>query len=1451
MGWEKTKWVVLRALWAAGLVGMVVSCSSGVPDGEAQVAEQQDAVATSTCVLGDECCPTGYTQVTLTSNADVYSAGASKQCIRALAGSDTVVANLGDSIVLASDGDDTVMAGAHSVVRGGNGNDTINLWQGPGILYGGAGDDTFTAANGDNFVVPGPGRDTVATGTGNDTVAIYDVCELAGGYKNIDAGTGFDTLITPIPATELKARGISIANFERILVQSNSCKSECVTQPDCSGHGVCGEGATAGQVRCICTGNFTGPKCDHVGVPGEGVPTVRPDPLVTPAGNCGPRQGAAVSAWPMDNFCDAHLGMSPFLGTRTSDVAWRFGASAALGGQTVLDALGRQYVGAADGSFYAIGANGQRLWSSALGSALKKTALVTHAGLIVVSGADGAISELDPSGALVRRVLVGSGQVSAPSVGNDGTLFVATADKKAVAVRPNGTVAWSFTLSGLPVGTPLLLGDHELYVAASNELFKLDAATGAKLWSLPVSEGIAVTPVGVAGTATSKIYLGIANGDVRGVTDGGVVNFIVTGVGVASAAPSFLPDGTLLVPLASGEVAGIDRRSNAVRFRTRIGNATTSNLAVGADGLIYGGTADGTVAALLPDTGKAFWTTNSGGAVTGVSLRADGVLLVTQSTGTLVAIGSRPLIGSFGAPGPRPSGGAPSGLPWDPAVGGLINQDVPKGGKQRLPWSVIGRMSGPGFGDLSTPGSGMGDRGGQEACVSPGGTGLGGLKYVSHNDTPLTGELQSVPPPAGAPAQCKLQFCQVQNGKEVVVDLPLARIAQNPSTLPAPTSCPATDSQVYCPVDPASKTDRACGSDTDCDFANGEVCAVFCKDVACADFDDRCGRRLAAECGSLGKEPTGAFSQQNPATWPCEELRECGETGPVVGFTGDPSVQKSGSLAQETSPPEGTTGSAIVRVPAFFPPFTQTLSQTAACTNGENGQNTLEQLDPRSGGAGNDKWGIFLEPDIEHHADVHAKSFFGDDGFDLTLKAGFRTGAKVWGHEIEAISAQIGGSLSLCSATYSKSFKILHIEQESLSDGVNSAPPSPSASQDCNAAIVTIGSKMLELKKALADARTAWDEYRKAGNVPSLALCARTKAVFGDVEPGCTVISARRWIQQYEDLARDLEGYYAQAYQQLVSAARADLRGQVDVNVPLETPFDGVGASFSYPVGPVVLTLEVEISGELGATGTLAYAMDPPSAQQQAGPNASVSFTPTAEAHAYVFAGIGFPGVSVGIEGDLLLLGVSAPMQTGVTLTRRQFTEPRSFSSSGLFSVVNGHPGLLGNTSFRQWTVNWTHGASVNLETLSGKLDLAARVRLLFFKKTFRKKLADWTGYKKTFDFIGHANAPMLGEKTYDPVSSDIPFPEPDGVELAFNATPVGPGGDVSQLGPTNSPGVCGNPVPCKPTGTCQANADCCSGTCTEAGLCQCKAAGVACSSNAQCCNGDCDKGTCFQEGPK
>jgi RHS repeat-associated protein len=172
------------------------------------------------------CCPSGFQATVLSSSADTFQSSVAASCIVGLEGNDTIAAQ-----------------GSGSIVFGGPGNDTIQ------------------AANGNNIVVPGAGIDNVATGTGNDTVYIFDACEAAWG-DTIDMGSGDDTLVSPLSLAELQARGLTITNVDHVVVQQNSCRSECATRPNCSGHGHCAEGQTAGQTTCACDPGYSGTTCN-------------------------------------------------------------------------------------------------------------------------------------------------------------------------------------------------------------------------------------------------------------------------------------------------------------------------------------------------------------------------------------------------------------------------------------------------------------------------------------------------------------------------------------------------------------------------------------------------------------------------------------------------------------------------------------------------------------------------------------------------------------------------------------------------------------------------------------------------------------------------------------------------------------------------------------------------------------------------------------------------------------------------------------------------------------------------------------------------------------------------------------------------------------------------------------------------------------------------------------
>jgi hypothetical protein len=182
----------------------------------------------------DSCCQVGSVVRRLTEGSDTLSSTAPDQCIVALGGRDTIyLQSPGASSLLLGGEDDVAMDGpGDDLIWGGTGRDTIHGHGGTNLFFAGWGDDTIMAANGDNTVVPGPGADTVACGTGNDSVHVFDVCEVSAGER-IDGGSGFDTLYIPVPLAELSALGVTVTNFEKIVVRPEPCRSQCADPATC------------------------------------------------------------------------------------------------------------------------------------------------------------------------------------------------------------------------------------------------------------------------------------------------------------------------------------------------------------------------------------------------------------------------------------------------------------------------------------------------------------------------------------------------------------------------------------------------------------------------------------------------------------------------------------------------------------------------------------------------------------------------------------------------------------------------------------------------------------------------------------------------------------------------------------------------------------------------------------------------------------------------------------------------------------------------------------------------------------------------------------------------------------------------------------------------------------------------------------------------------------------
>ncbi len=167
-------------------------------------------------------------------------------------GADTLFTRQGEDLVYASGGDDMVVAASAldvvlpgdggsglpgNVVYGGFGADTIVTGGRADIIHGGRGDDLITAGSGPDVIVPGRGVDVVDAGAGDDTIYIYDRCELPDSpgflpFEVILCGPGEDQVVAPAPPLvfedgTLKLLYVTLGCENVTISSSLAYRSEC------------------------------------------------------------------------------------------------------------------------------------------------------------------------------------------------------------------------------------------------------------------------------------------------------------------------------------------------------------------------------------------------------------------------------------------------------------------------------------------------------------------------------------------------------------------------------------------------------------------------------------------------------------------------------------------------------------------------------------------------------------------------------------------------------------------------------------------------------------------------------------------------------------------------------------------------------------------------------------------------------------------------------------------------------------------------------------------------------------------------------------------------------------------------------------------------------------------------------------------------------------------------
>lgn len=710
-------------------------------------------------------------------------------------------------------------------------------------------------------------------------------------------------------------------------------------------------------------------------------------------------------------------------------------------------------------------------------------------------------------------------------------------------------------------------------------------------------------------------------------------------------------------------------------------------------------------------------------------------------------------------------------------------------------WDVIQPLFGAGNGIAGT----MLDpaiHGAPLACFAPSFT---ATTQTINSDTVYTSiEFASPNPSQGV---CAPQFCD-EDGNPV----PGPTQAQLNSA-PAPGStCPAIVSEDNCPVDTTSLT-VLCTSDADC--GPGGVCASRCVDTGCTNIEHRCGQP-AASCADL------------PAESNCDEFRLC----PLPGAMGTPNPQQLAYQLALTSSPSAS--GQISDSQQDTPPAEYASVNSLRCGSGLfplEKQENLNDGSDKPASDGSSQWGVFIKP-VTSFSVKPTKRTDGIGELAMEASGGVSAGGILFGNKVEVLGASIKAAVGDCGVTLTGSVKVFgeavavwtpsagqafHLATDN--SGGSLATPAPAAG-NCQTARDQTKDAIREARKANLLARAVRQYYLQHGLTPPLCqeiqhtlgpaavtdpegkpyFCPDASSL-GAVPPVDQIKILNAWKKEYDGNTAK----YVDFSKTLGTAQQAiQTSGTIDV-FKTPHPYHVKVLDQDFPIGPVTLNLAVEgfgawdikggiqfgvgVSGNFdSATAILANGLkgqEPRVGDIRA--FAGPVITPELQVGVLAYVGVGIPGVSVGIQGQIDLLDISLP--SGIVVAAMRLSEPDPRPLTGTDYEGTPIAGLESNDY--RWVTGYNWGSKLELSELEGELDLAVRIHFLFFERTFKQKLFSWPGFTQTFPLVSGGGGDALSftgdyGKQADNVAYTTPIPlitEPNVTtrDVPFGCAPPGP----------------------------------------------------------------------------
>lgn len=770
--------------------------------------------------------------------------------------------------------------------------------------------------------------------------------------------------------------------------------------------------------------------------------------------------------------------------------------------------------------------------------------------------------------------------------------------------------------------------------------------------------------------------------------------------------------------------------------------------------------------------------------------------------------------------------------------------------------------------------------------------------------------------------------------------------AVNPPLNDGTSPCPEDPSSSVCPLT-AVIENVTCEIDDDCSVHGpGFVCRVREEGLNC-EGSGGCGHHAAARCGKLNCPQDGATvcehvdvcGDEGSTTF--EPNLDTGALNtespdPATFYDKTPDFENSGDwvdpAAADTDPASPDVKNGIKHKWCKLKPQDTGKLQPAELKTAKQG---------KSNGGGPIQFSF--DPNVRFDASPNPLAF-GESNLKLEAAASLDSTVILTGFlkknlTRHIIEASAGVVVERCRIKTSDSkLRLLEFDFSDLlpaslrfdTDTLKSADGSYPG-RECSRALLEFQEAADRVKKAFYDVKTVLGQYhelRKGNLTLGSDLCAKLgiarKLLPGfpggnlcpEGEPVELTINRLLWYYQGDgtgqvDAMAEAASGISGVTDKLLEAIR-NARGErtdptsfdIPLTLPTRTETRPVFVT-QFLIGPVPVRVTIDTVVSYGLGGSIDFGVNfptslngaagdlsnPDSAQPANLAHARVSVEPFAAAGLAVFAGVGSGYVNFGIEGSISLARIRAPFRAGVGLgvvsvgdTRE---EPASLTDMALKGGSLEAAMPFGRGRAYRFYLAHDYAASIRVQDiLRGTLNGKVRVKLGFFRRTWRKQIYSFKGLENPDPFIllegsGRAELFTIGSSRIEnandvsgmglsepqvPILLLEPVPLPSETDPPTGAQSFVPGelGEAfyddlccSQLnqpcGTLDTPSCCGELgcvidskglgkcSDCRPTGaTCDGYNPCCSGNdCNGAGTCEaCQMDDQPCEENADCCEG-------------